>query len=155
MAAGLHPISLMFPKSYWLSFDGSSWNSHGGTGTGTTTNGSVTWSGITNVRRFYFGQSGLVAEHHPTSQQLYYFEFCHIKLAAVTGAVSYDVDYRLPSRSMDKCSTATTSTSVNLSGLSPSAIYDWRVRANCSSGVIILKAGINFTTATHSLDSMQ
>jgi len=52
---------------------------------------------------------------------------------AVSGAASYDVDYK-QSSSLTWLDVATgiTFTSVNLSGLNSSTSYDWRVRANCS-----------------------
>lgn len=54
---------------------------------------------------------------------------------ASTGAVSYDVDYKLTSSvTWINAATATTSTSVNLSSLITGSIYDYRVRANCASG---------------------
>lgn len=54
---------------------------------------------------------------------------------AVSGAVSYKVDYKLSSdTSWTIIQSATTSTSVNLSGLNALTGYDWRVRTNCSSG---------------------
>src|SRR5687767_9878001 len=54
---------------------------------------------------------------------------------AVSGANSYDVDYKQSSSStwLD-VATGTTSTSANVSGLNSSTSYDWRVRANCSGG---------------------
>ncbi|MBL7748507.1 MAG: T9SS type A sorting domain-containing protein, partial [Chitinophagaceae bacterium] len=55
--------------------------------------------------------------------------------ATVAGANSYDVDYKLNSSgTWTNAATGTTSTSVNLSGLSSGSLYDWRVRANCTSG---------------------
>lgn len=54
---------------------------------------------------------------------------------AVSGATSYDVDYKLSSSSTwTNAATATTATSVSLSGLTSGATYDYRVRTNCSSG---------------------
>jgi hypothetical protein len=53
--------------------------------------------------------------------------------SAVSGVLSYDVDYKLnTSGTWTNAATGTTSTSVNLSGLSQSSLYDWRVRTNCS-----------------------
>lgn len=58
-----------------------------------------------------------------------------INWSAVTSANNYDVDYKTHDASTwTNAATATTSTSVNLSGLSSNTLYDWRVRANCSSG---------------------
>ncbi len=70
-----------------------------------------------------------------------------VSWAAVSGAVSYDVDYKINTNaSWTNAATATTVTSVNLSGLTASILYDWRVRTNCntsSSGY----AQAQFTTA--------
>ncbi|HYC27715.1 MAG TPA: zinc-dependent metalloprotease family protein, partial [Chitinophagaceae bacterium] len=58
-----------------------------------------------------------------------------VSWAAVSGANNYDVDYKTTASSTwTNAATGTTSLSVNLSGLSASTSYDWRVRANCSSG---------------------
>ena len=54
---------------------------------------------------------------------------------AVAGAISYDVDYKEASSGIwIPAATNTTSLSVNLSGLTASTLYDWRVRADCSGG---------------------
>jgi hypothetical protein len=55
--------------------------------------------------------------------------------SAVSGATSYDVDYKLNSSgTWTNAATATASLSVNLPGLTSGSLYDWRVRANCASG---------------------
>ena len=73
-----------------------------------------------------------------------------VSWAAVSGAVSYAVDYKLNSTSTwTSAATATTSTSVALSGLTASSLYDWRVLTNCSSGTSSY-ATAQFTTATAS-----
>ncbi len=52
---------------------------------------------------------------------------------AASGATSYDADYKLSSSSTwINAATTTTSTSVNISGLSSASVYDWRVKTNCS-----------------------
>ena len=70
-----------------------------------------------------------------------------VSWAAVSGAVSYDVDYKINTDALwTNAATATPATSVNLSGLTASILYDWRVRTNCntsSSGY----AQAQFTTA--------
>ena len=54
---------------------------------------------------------------------------------AVSGATSYDVDYKpTSSGTWINAATDTTVTSIDLSGLTPSTTYDWRVRANCTAG---------------------
>jgi hypothetical protein len=58
-----------------------------------------------------------------------------ISWTASSGAVSYDVDYKLTSTgTWTNAATATTSTSVNLSSLITGSVYDYRVRVNCASG---------------------
>lgn len=71
-----------------------------------------------------------------------------VSWTAVSGAVSYDVDYKLTSSgTWTNAATATTSTSVNITGLTASNVYDWRVRTNCSSGSSSY-ATAQFTTAS-------
>jgi len=114
-------------------YNGSSWDSHGGSGVGTTTNGSVTWSGVSNLGVFTLGNintncvtpSALGATNITTNSAT-------LSWSAVPGAVSYDV-YYLNSYNWINVATATTSTSANLSGLNYLTTYDWKVRANCSS----------------------
>ena len=71
-----------------------------------------------------------------------------ISWTAVSGATSYAVDYKpVSSGTWTGATNNTTSTSVNLSGLSSGTLYDWRVRATCASGTSsYLQA--QFTTAT-------
>ncbi len=58
-----------------------------------------------------------------------------ISWTAVSGATSYDVDYKAASSgSWLNAATATPATSVNLAGLSAGITYDWRVRATCTAG---------------------
>jgi hypothetical protein len=65
----------------------------------------------------------------------------------VSGATSYDVDYKeASSLTWINAATATASTSVNLSGLTASTLYDWRVRATCPSGTGSYTSS-QFTTA--------
>ncbi|MDZ4806706.1 MAG: M12 family metallo-peptidase [Bacteroidota bacterium] len=74
-----------------------------------------------------------------------------VSWAAVSGAVSYDVDYKTTaSGTWTNAATATTGTSVNLSGLSQSTVYDWRVRTNCSS-LSSAYSSSQFTTVTASV----
>lgn len=69
-----------------------------------------------------------------------------VSWTAVSGAVSYDVDYKLTSASTwTNAATATTSTSVAVSGLTAGSTYDWRVRTNCSAGSSVY-AQAQFTT---------
>src|SRR6187401_2993637 len=67
---------------------------------------------------------------------------------AVSGANSYDIDYKTNAASTwISAATATTSLSANLSSLTAGTLYNWRVRANCSSGTGSYVQA-NFTTAT-------
>jgi hypothetical protein len=59
----------------------------------------------------------------------------HISWTAVTGALSYAVDYKAASSgTWISLASATTSVSVDLSGLTSGTVYDWRVRVTCSAG---------------------
>ncbi|HMU47305.1 MAG TPA: zinc-dependent metalloprotease family protein [Chitinophagaceae bacterium] len=67
---------------------------------------------------------------------------------AVSGANNYTVDYKANSSgTWINATSATTATSVNLSGLAASTLYDWRVKANCTAGSGNY-AQAQFTTAT-------
>jgi len=58
-----------------------------------------------------------------------------VSWSAVSGAVSYDVAYKTSASSAwINAANSTTAASLNLSGLSSSTPYDWRVRTNCTSG---------------------
>lgn len=71
-----------------------------------------------------------------------------VSWTSVSGTVSYDVDYKTnASSTWTNAATGTTSTSVNLSGLSASTLYDWRVRTNCS-GSSSVYTQMQFTTST-------
>jgi hypothetical protein len=68
--------------------------------------------------------------------------------AAVSGAASYSVDYKLTSTATwTNAAAATTATSVNISGLSAGTVYDWRVRTNCAGSASAYTTA-QFTTAT-------
>ncbi|MEO8109114.1 MAG: reprolysin-like metallopeptidase [Ginsengibacter sp.] len=57
-----------------------------------------------------------------------------ISWTAVSGAASYDADYKLnTSSTWISAATATTSTSVGISGLAAGSLYDYRVRTNCGA----------------------
>ena len=67
---------------------------------------------------------------------------------AVSGAVSYSVDYKTTaSGTWTNAATGTTSLSVNLSGLASATTYDWRVRTNCAS------SSSSYTTAQFTTSS--
>lgn len=69
-----------------------------------------------------------------------------VSWTAVSGAVSYAVEYKANSASTwTSFSTAQTSNTANLSGLTQGTLYDWRVRAACASGTSSFVAA-QFTT---------
>ncbi|SFW88938.1 reprolysin-like metallopeptidase [Chitinophaga sancti] len=73
-----------------------------------------------------------------------------VSWTAASGAVSYSVDYKLnTSSTWTSAATATSATSVTLSGLTAASLYDWRVRTNCASGSGSYIAA-QFTTLTAS-----
>jgi hypothetical protein len=70
-----------------------------------------------------------------------------ISWSALSGANNFTVDYKLASSSTwINAATATTSLSINLSGLNSGSLYDWRVRANCT-GATGAFAQAQFTTS--------
>ncbi len=71
-----------------------------------------------------------------------------VSWAAVSGAASYDVDYKLASDSAwINAATASTATSNSITGLAASALYNWRVRANCTAvGLSSAYTQAQFTT---------
>ncbi len=71
-----------------------------------------------------------------------------VSWTAVSAATSYAVDYKLnSSATWTSFSTAQTGTSANLSGLTASSLYDWRVSATCPSGSTAATAAQFTTTA--------
>ncbi len=67
---------------------------------------------------------------------------------SVSGAVSYDVDYKLAAASTwINAVTGTTATSRSITGLASSSLYDYRVRTTCAGGVTSVYATAQFTTA--------
>ncbi|MBS1742211.1 MAG: fibronectin type III domain-containing protein [Bacteroidetes bacterium] len=71
-----------------------------------------------------------------------------VSWSAVSAATSYAVDYKLNSSSTwTSFSTAQTGTSANLTGLSASSVYDWRVSATCPSGTTSATSAQFTTTA--------
>ncbi|MEP7111429.1 MAG: T9SS type A sorting domain-containing protein, partial [Ferruginibacter sp.] len=67
---------------------------------------------------------------------------------AVSGAVNYTVEYKLNSApTWTVFAAATTSTSVNITGLVAASAYNWRVLTNCTSGSSAYTQA-NFTTAS-------
>jgi len=71
-----------------------------------------------------------------------------VSWSAVSGANNYDVEYKKNTESSwTTAATATSATSVDLSGLTAGTLYNWHVRANCSGGSGNYVQA-NFTTAT-------
>lgn len=75
-----------------------------------------------------------------------------VSWTAVSGAASYDVDYKLASSgTWINSITGTTATSRNITGLTASSLYDWRVRANCGASGSSTYSQAQFTTSTASV----
>ncbi|GIV44901.1 MAG: hypothetical protein KatS3mg035_2024 [Bacteroidia bacterium] len=72
-----------------------------------------------------------------------------ISWTAVSGAVSYTVQYKTSSATTWSTATATTN-SLNLTGLSASTTYNVQVRTNCSSNSSNYSSAISFTTSAPS-----
>lgn len=74
-----------------------------------------------------------------------------VSWSSVSGAATYDVDYKVnASSTWTNAATGTSATSVNLSGLTASTLYDWRVRANCGASGSSAYSQAQFTTAAAS-----
>ncbi|GEM_PF-4643650 len=67
---------------------------------------------------------------------------------AVSGAVSYDVRYRLNGTST-WTALNTSATSLNITGLQADEMYDWAVRTNCASSTSSYSSAASFTTLPH------
>jgi hypothetical protein len=77
-----------------------------------------------------------------------------VSWTAVSGAASYAVDYKLSTASgWTSAATATTATSIALSGLTAGSIYEYRVRANCGSNGTSGYATAQFTTNSNGCQS--
>ena len=75
-----------------------------------------------------------------------------VSWSAVSGAVTYDVDYKTNSSSTwINAATGTTSLSVGLTGLATSTLYSWRTKANCAGGSSGNYSQSYFTTACPSI----
>ncbi len=110
------------------------WDSHFGTGVGTTTTGSVTWNSLTTSGTFTLANLGGVCNAPWGSVTNISSNSANLTWTAVGNSVGYDVDYKpYTSGTWINAATATTSTSVTLSGLSSWMYYDWRIRTNCGS----------------------
>ena len=75
-----------------------------------------------------------------------------VSWGAVTGAASYAVDYKLSTATTwTSAATASTSTSVTISGLTASTLYDWRVSTNCGTNGASGFSSAQFTTTAVSV----
>ncbi len=71
-----------------------------------------------------------------------------VSWTAVSGAANYAVDYKLNSATVwTSAATATTATSLAISGLTASSLYDYRVRTNCGTNGTSGFTAAQFTTA--------
>jgi len=71
-----------------------------------------------------------------------------ISWGAVSGAASYDVQYRVAGGTWAQGNV--TGTSANFTGLTAGTTYEWAVRANCSGGSSAFSATTSFTTTAAS-----
>ncbi len=70
-----------------------------------------------------------------------------VSWTAVTGAVSYSVDYKLSTATTwTSAATASTTTSVVISGLAATSLYDYRVSTNCGANGASGFSAAQFTT---------
>jgi hypothetical protein len=69
-----------------------------------------------------------------------------VSWTAVTGASTYTVEYKASASGTWTVAGTTAATSLTLSGLSASTVYDWRVKTNCTNGVVSGYTQSQFTT---------
>ena len=111
-----------------------SWSNHSGSGIGTTTNGSVTSTGVNTFGYFTLGNLGACAAPFGLITNNITGNSATVNWSALTTSLSYSVEYIATSSSnWINVASATTSKSVNITGLSPRTSYYWRVRSNCNS----------------------
>ena len=114
-----------------------SWSNHGGSGIGTTTNGSVTSTGVNTFGYFTLGNLGSCAAPFELNTINITANSATVNWSALTSSVSYSVEYvegiATSLSNWINVASATTSKSVNITGLSPRTSYYWRVRSNCTS----------------------
>jgi hypothetical protein len=69
-----------------------------------------------------------------------------VSWAAVTGASSYDLQYRVNGTTTWTSVTALTTTSRSLTGLAANTTYEFQVRTNCSGTLSAFSGSATFTT---------
>jgi Secretion system C-terminal sorting domain/Bacterial pre-peptidase C-terminal domain/Fibronectin type III domain len=109
-------------------------------------NGASTWS--TRISSFTLDNCGATTCGTPTSltSSAITTSSATVGWAAVSGATSYTVDYKLnTATTWTSGATATTVTSLSLSGLTAGSLYDFRVSATCAGGTSSF-ASAQFTT---------
>jgi plastocyanin len=70
-----------------------------------------------------------------------------VSWSAVAGAATYDIEYKLSTAGTYTTFNQTATTKL-LTGLTPSSLYDWRVKTNCTAGGSSSYATGQFTTST-------
>ena len=114
-------------------YDGWNWDSHGGSGIGSATSGTVTWNDVTVFGTFTLANLSVCNAPWGLATNIT-ANSASISWPAVMGALGYDVDYKsYTSSEWLNVATSTSSTSLDLTGLSPWMYYDWRIRTNCNS----------------------
>jgi hypothetical protein len=95
----------------------------------------VTRTGLNSFGLFTLGNLGSCAAPFDLNTTAITPVSATVNWSALSTSLSYAVDYKPNfSNTWISAAAATTSKSLNLTGLSPSVYYDWRVRNNCSSG---------------------
>lgn len=106
-----------------------------------TTTGRVKVKAVNNIY-FDINNANITITAPPTcgivsglAQSNVTFTSADLSWSALSGANSYDVDYKASSSAnWISVATGTTVTTASLAGLTQSTLYDWRVRATCAAG---------------------
>ena len=124
-----------------------SWDNHGGSGIGTTTNGSVTRTGVNAFGYFTLGNLGSCAAPFDLNTTNITPYSATINWSALTSSVSYNVEYSVAGSGIwINAPSSTTLKSMTLTGLSPLTGYYWMVRSNCATGSSTTYRLSSFTT---------
>jgi hypothetical protein len=140
-------VTLARSVNQWFFTQQGTWDSHGGSGVGTSTNGSVTSRGLNKFGAFTLGNInanciipyGLTVTNITTTSAT-------LSWSPVVGAVSYDVSYKQENYPYSTITASVNTSATSISGLNPLSIFDWKVRANCGSSSSAYRVGPQFST---------
>jgi hypothetical protein len=159
-AAGYNTTLSDFVVSYRVANSNASWiflgHTFGTTFTLTGLNGGITYEWCVTQTCAYFNSTPAITQFTTTPPACatptglnttnITANSATVAWSAVASAVSYNVQYKTANSNTWSTVINTNATSLLLSGLASSTIYNWRVMANCTNGTSVYTAA-QFTTA--------